>query len=269
MGWYVRLYLARWYVWLYFLWSVCTVIYFFQEKNYYAAFFCAAYYFMVFLFLHCMETIKKKLQKENGSEFENAVALYVFFLAVVAGNHFTAFWCVAFLFMFFVFDYCIEKMKKLEYYIEKMKNLVNEPQGSEFENAVAFEKLYKRHEDLILENFELRSDLSKKKLEIEELEKDKKILKSLLMNIMDPNSWLITILAENKDFLKMCDDLLIEGKEKYPNDDWKEISFSEHFEKAKGHLAKEIKGEISDHCSPHGVSALVRMIFGMINKYKK
>lgn len=259
----------RWYVWLFLAWSVLNIIYFVvEEKNYYAALFAAAYYFMVFLFFHCMKTIKKKLQKENGSDFETAVALYVFFLVVVAG-HFTAFWCVAFLFMFFVFYYCMDKMKKLEYYIEKMKNLVNEPQGSEFERAVAFEDLYKKHENLILENFELRSDLSKKKLEIEELEKDKKILKSLLMNIMDPNSYLITILAENKDFLKMCDDLLVEGKEKYPNDDWKEISFSEHFEKAKSHLAKEIKGEISDHCSPHGVSALVRMMFGMINKYKK
>ena len=193
----------RWYVWLFLAWSVCTVIYFFQEKNYYAAFFAAA-----------------------------------------------------FLFMFFVFDYCIEKMKKLEYYIEKMKNLVNEPQGSEFERAVAFEDLYKKHENLILENSELKSDLSKKKLEIEKMQQDQ-------------NSYLIKILLENKDFLKMCDDLLQEGKEKYPNDDWKEISFSEHFKKAKGHLGKEIKGEISDHCSPHGVSALVRMIFGMINKYKK
>lgn len=182
--------------------------------------------------------------------------LHVFFLIIVAGNHFTAFWCVAFLFMFFVFDYCIEKMKKLEYYIEKMKNLVNEPQGSEFENAVAFEKLYKKHENLILENFELRSDLSKKKLEIKKMQQDQK-------------SYFISILLENKDFLKMCDDLLREGKEKYPNDDWKEIDFKEHFKKANGHLMKEIKGEISDHCSPHGVSALVRMIFGMINKYKK
>ena len=184
-------------------------------------------------------------------------------------NYYAAFFCAAFLFMFFVFYYC---MDKLEYDIDKMKNLVNERQGSEFENAVAFEKLYKRHEDLILENFELRSDLSKKKLEIDELEKlekHKKMLKSLLMNIMNPNSWLITILAENKDFLDMCDDLLKEGKEKYPNDDWKEIDFEEHFKKAKGHLEQEIKGEISDHCSPHGVSALLRMIFGMINKYKK
>ena len=198
---------TRWYVWLFLAWSVLNIIYFVvQEKNYYAAFFAGAYYFMVFLFLHCIETIKKTLQKENGSEFEN---------------------------------------------------------------AVAFENLYKKHENLILENFEFRSALSKKDLEIEELEKDKKILKSLLMNIMDPNSYLITILAENKDFLKMCDDLLREGKEKYPNDDWKEIDFKEHFKKAKGHLAKEIKGEISDHCSPHGVSALLRMIFGMINKYKK
>jgi len=160
-------------------------------------------------------------------------------------------------------------MDKLEYDIDKMKNLLNERQGSEFENAVAFENIYNKHENLILENFELKSDLSKKKLEIEELENDKKSLKSLLMNVMDPNFYLITILAENKDFLKMCDDLLVEGKEKYPNDDWEKIDFKEHFKKAKGHLEKEIKGEISDHCAPHGVSALVRMIFGMINKYKK
>jgi hypothetical protein len=247
---------TRWYAWLFLAWSVLNIIYFVvQEKNYYAAFFAGAYYFMVFLFLHCMETIKKTLQKENGSDFENAVALYVFFLAVVAG-HFTAFWCVAFLFMFFVFDYCMDKMKKLDYCMDKMKNLVNDPQGSEFERAVAFEKLYKKHENLILENFELKSDLSKKDLEITKMQQDQK-------------SYLIKILLENKDFLKMCDDLLQEGKEKYPNDDWKEIDFKEHFKKAKGHLAKEIKGEISDHCAPHGVSAMVRMIFGMINKYKK
>ena len=190
----------RWYVRLYLAWSVCTVIYFFQEKNYYAAFFCAA-----------------------------------------------------FLFMFFVFYYC---MDKLEYDIDKMKNLVNEPKGSEFEHAVAFEKLYKKHENLILENFELRSDLSKKKLEIEKMQQDQ-------------NSYLIKILLENTDFLKMCDDLLREGKEKYPNDDWKEIDFKEHFKKANGHLMKEIKGEISDYCAPHGVSALLRMMFWMINKYKK
>jgi len=181
-------------------------------------------------------------------------------------NYYAAFFCAAFLFMFFVFYYC---MDKLEYDIDKMKNLLNERQGSEFENAVAFENIYNKHENLILENFELKSDLSKKKLEIEELENDKKSLKSLLMNVMDPNFYLITILAENKDFLKMCDDLLVEGKEKYPNDDWEKIDFKEHFKKAKGHLEKEIKGEISDHCAPHGVSALVRMIFGMINKYKK
>lgn len=197
----------RWYVWLYLIWSVFNIIYFvLEEKNYYAALFAAAYYFMVFLFLHCIETIKKTLKKENGSEFEN---------------------------------------------------------------AVAFEKLYKRHEDLILENFKLRSHFSKKDLEIEELENDKKNLKSLLLNVMDPNSYLITILSENTDFLNMCDNLLREGKEKYPNDDWEKIDFKEHFKKAKGHLGKEIKGEISDHCSPHGVSALVRMMFGMINKYKK
>lgn len=103
----------RWYVWLFLAWPVLNIIYFLQEKNYHAAFFAGAYCFMVFLFLHRMETIKETLQKENGSEFEN---------------------------------------------------------------AVAFEKLYKKHENLILENFERRSDLSKKKLEIEELEKDKKIL---------------------------------------------------------------------------------------------
>lgn len=131
------------------------------------------------------------------------------------------------------------------------------------------EDLYKKNEDLVVENFKLRSDCSKKDLQIEELEKDKKILKSLLMNVFDPNTYLINILLENKEFLKKCDDLLIEGKEKYPNDDWKEINFAEHFKKAKGHLAKEIKGEISDHCSPHGVSAFVRIMFGLINKYKK
>lgn len=245
----------RWYVWLFLAWPVLNIIYFLQEKNYHAALFAGAYYFMVFLFLHRMETIKKTLQKENGSDFENAVALYVFFLAVVAG-HFTAFWCVAFLFMFFVFDYCMDKMKKLDYCMDKMKNLVNDPQGSEFEHAVAFEKLYKKHENLILENFELKSDLSKKDLEITKMQQDQK-------------SYLIKILLENKDFLKMCDDLLQEGKEKYPNDDWKEIDFAEHFKKAKGHLAKEVKGEISDHCAPHGVSAFVRIMFAMINKYKK
>lgn len=260
---------TRWYVWLFLAWSVLNIIYFVvEEKNYYAAFFAGAYYFMVFLFLHCMETIKETLQKENSSKFENAVALYVFFLAVVAG-HFTAFWCVAFLFMFFIFDYCMDKMKKLDYCMDKMKNLVNDPQGSDFENAVAFEKLYKKHENLILENFEVRSDCLKKNFLIEELEKDKKILKSLLMNVMDPNFYLITILSENKDFLKMCDNLLEEGEKKRQKDEWKQIDFKEHFKKAKGHLEKEIKGEISDHCAPHGVSALVRMMFGMINKYKK
>lgn len=129
--------------------------------------------------------------------------------------------------------------------------------------------LYKRNEDLMVENFNLRSDCSKKDLQIEELEKDKKILKSLLMNVFDPNTYLINILLDNKDFLKMCDDLLIDGEKKHPDNDWKEIDFAEHFKKAKGHLAKEVKGEISDHCAPHGVSAFVRIMFAMINKYKK
>ena len=192
--------------------------------------------------------------------------LNLIYFVVEEKNYYAAFFCAAFLFMFFVFYYC---MDKLEYDIDKMKNLVNERQGSEFENAVALENLYKKHENLILENFEVRSDCLKKNFLIEELEKDKKILKSLLMNVMDPNFYLITILSENKDFLKMCDNLLEEGEKKRQKDEWKQIDFKEHFKKAKGHLEKEIKGEISDHCAPHGVSALVRMIFGMINKYKK
>ena len=199
---------TRWYVWLYLAWSVLNIIYFVvEEKNYYAALFAAAYYFMVFLFLHCIETIKKTLQKENGSEFENAVAL--------------------------------------ENLYQENANLISENK-----------KMEEKNETLMLKNFAFRSALSKKDLEIKKMQQDR-------------NSYLIRILLENTDFLKMCDDLLLEGKDKYPNDDWKEIDFKEHFKKSKGHLTKEIKGEISDHCSPHGVSAMVRMIFGMINKYKK
>jgi hypothetical protein len=197
----------RWYVWLFLAWPVLNIIYFVvQEKNYYAAFFAGVYYFMVFLFLHCMETIKKTLQK-NGSEFENAVAL--------------------------------------ENLYKENANLISENK-----------KMEEKNETLMLKNFAFRSALSKKDLEIKKMQKDQ-------------NSYLIRILLENKELLKMCDDLLIEGDAKYPNDDWKKIDFKEHFKKAKGHLSKEIKGEISDHCAPHGVSALVRIIFAMINKYKK
>lgn len=176
------------------------------------------------------------------------VAIYVwnlFFLIFEEKNYLAAFYFMVFLFIVFL----IEKIKKLEYFIEKIEKKLKEPQASEFENALGYKDLYTRNEDLVVELLDLKG-------------KNEKLENKL-------NSYLITILLENKEFLKTCDNLLLEGKEKYPNDDWKEISFEEHFKKAKGHLAKEVKGEISDHCSPHGVSAFLRIMFAMINKYKK
>jgi len=111
-------------------------------------------------------------------------------------------------------------------------------ENSDFENACGFDKLTK---------------------DFNELKKKHAVYSS---------SPTLRIFIENPEILKMLDDLLKEGKEKYPNDQWKTISSEAHFKKAKGHLLKEIKGETSDYCSDHWVSVVWRAIFGGINKYK-